>query len=109
MEKYLPGYKSLINEAEDGSNDFIDTSLTNKLIFCKQCLTKGYFIITNNSKQLIILLNDAKLIIHSIDQIETDFVMAKKTVIYSVEKTMKKLHIQSDLHLIPKKNLYHDK
>ena len=51
LDKYPPGYKSLINEAEDGSNDFINTSLTNKLIFCKQCLTKGYSIITNNSKQ----------------------------------------------------------
>ena len=55
------------------------------------------------------LSNDVKLIIHDIDQLETDLVMSKNTQISSVENTIKKLHIQSDLHLIYKQNFYHDK
>ena len=30
LSKYFPGYKSLINEAEDGRNDSTDTSRTEK-------------------------------------------------------------------------------
>ena len=44
-----------------------------------------------------------KLGIHAIDQLETDFLIAKNTAISSVAKTINKLRIQSDLHLIYKK------
>ena len=67
-------------------------------------LAKGFFIIEKDYKPLSILPNDLKLRIHAIDQLETDFVMAKNTEISSVENTINKLHIQSDLHLIYKKN-----
>ena len=30
LAKYCPGYKLLINEAEDGSNDYTDNSRTDK-------------------------------------------------------------------------------
>ena len=68
-------------------------------------LEKGFFIIEHKSKQLSSILNNLKLIIHEIDKKETDFVMARNTAISSVANTIKKLHIQSDLHLIYKKNL----
>ena len=68
-------------------------------------LSKGFFIIENNSKQLSIIPNDVKLIIHGIEKLETDFVMEKKTAIYSVANIIKKLHIHSYLHLIYKKHL----
>ena len=41
-------------------------------------LEKGFFIIEKESKQLSMLPNDAKLIIHVIDQLETYFFIAKK-------------------------------
>ena len=72
-------------------------------------LEKGIIIIEKNSKQLISLLNDVKLIINEIDKLEIYLVMAKNIEISSVANTIKKLHIQSDLHFIHKKNLYHDK
>ena len=40
-------------------------------------LAKGFLIIGNNSKQLSMLPNDVKLRIYAIEQLETDFVMAK--------------------------------
>ena len=69
-------------------------------------IAKGLFIIENNSKQLNILPNDVKLITHAIDKLEIDFVMKKNTAISSVENTIKKLHIQSDLNFIYKKLLF---
>ena len=45
-------------------------------------LAKGLFIIENNSKQLSSFLNYAKLRIHAIEQIETDFVMKKTQQFY---------------------------
>ena len=68
-------------------------------------IAKGLFIIENNSKQLNILLNDVKLITHAIDKLEIDFVMKKNTAISSVENTIKRLHIQSDLNFIYKEFL----
>ena len=35
--------------------------------------------------------------------------MAKNTAIYLIANTIKKFHIQSNLHLIYKQNLYYDK
>ena len=72
-------------------------------------LAKGLFIIEKDYSQLRILLNDVKLIIHAIDKLETDFVMAKNTVISSVANTVKKLHTQYDLYLIYKQYFYNNK
>ena len=72
-------------------------------------LSKGFFIISNNYKQLFSIPNDMKLRIYAIDQLKTYFVMAKNTEISSVTYNIKKLHIQSNLNLIHKQNLYHDK
>ena len=47
-------------------------------------LAKGLFIIENKSNQSSIIPDDVKLIIHAIEQLETYFVMAKYTAIYSV-------------------------
>ena len=55
------------------------------------------------------LPNDLKLKIYVIDQLETYFVMAKNTEIYSVENTIKKLNIQKNMHFIYKKNYFKDK
>ena len=57
-------------------------------------LAKGFYIIEQESKQLIMLPNDAKLRIYMIDQLETYFVMAKNEAILSVSNTIKTLHIQ---------------
>ena len=69
-------------------------------------LEKLLFIIENNSKELPILPNNAKLIIHSTSQLKTDFVVVKNTELFSVAKKIKKLHIRSDLHFICKKNVF---
>ena len=53
--------------------------------------------------------NDVKLRINLIDQLHTDFVMAKNKAIYSVANTIKKLHIQKIMHLIYKQELYKNK
>ena len=68
-------------------------------------LEKGFLIIEKDSKQLSILPNDVKLIIHVIDQIETDFIMAKKTAISSVADTIKKFYIKSNLRFFCQKDL----
>ena len=72
-------------------------------------MAKGFVIIKHNSNQLSSVSNDAKLRIHVIDQQKTDFLMAKTAEIYSVENNIKKLHTQSDFHLVYKKKFYHDK
>ena len=71
-------------------------------------LEKGFFIIEKESNQLSILLDDVKLIIHVIDQLETYFVMKKNIGFSSVANTIKKLHVQSDFYFIYKKSLYND-
>ena len=67
-------------------------------------LAKGIFVIEKDSKYLSIIPNYVKLRIHVIDQLKTDFVMAKNTSIFYVANTINKLHIQSHLHLIYKQN-----
>ena len=42
-----------------------------------------------------------------IDQLETDFVMAKNTAIFSVANTIK-MHIQKNIHFIYKQDFYKD-
>ena len=70
---------------------------------------KRLFFIENNSKQLSILPNDAKLRIHAIEQVETYFCMAKNKAISSVENTIKKLPIHFGMYFINQQNLYYDK
>ena len=72
-------------------------------------LEKCFVIIKHNSKQLHSVPNDVKLRIHAINQQKTDFGMAKTTETYSLAITVNKLCTQSDLHLVYKKKLYHDK
>ena len=60
-----------------------------------------------DSNQLSILPNDVKLRIYMIDQLETDFVMAKNTAIFSVANTIK-MHIQKNMHFIYKQDFYKD-
>ena len=55
------------------------------------------------------LPNGVKLIINVIDQHDIDFSMAKNTAISSVANTIKKLHIQNNMHLTYKQDLYKDK
>ena len=55
------------------------------------------------------LTNGVKLRINVIHQLDTDFAMAKNTAISSIANTIKKLHIQNNMHLIYKQDLYKDK
>ena len=71
-------------------------------------LAKGFFIIEMDSKQLSFLPNDLKLIINLINKMYTDFFMAKNKAIPSVANTIKKLHIQKNIHLIYKQDYYED-
>ena len=71
-------------------------------------LAKWFVIIEHNYNRLNSLTNDVKLRTHAINQLETDFFMAKKSSISSVANTIKEFHIQSGLNLISKK-VYHDK
>ena len=78
------------------------------ILNCRSCLlnnylAKGFYIIEKYSKQKIMLPNDVKLRIHVIDQMDTDFVMAKNISISAVVNTTKQLHIHKDMHLVYKK------
>ena len=53
--------------------------------------------------------NTVKLRINVIDQLDTDFFMAKNKAIYSVTNTIKKSQIQKIMHLIYKQELYRNK
>ena len=63
-------------------------------------LAKGFYIIIKGSNKSIMIPNDVRLRIILIDQIDTDFVMAKNEAISSVENIIKKLHIQKNMYLI---------
>ena len=63
-------------------------------------LAKGFYIIIKGSNKSIMIPNDVRLRIILIDQIDTDFVMAKNEAISSVENIIKKLHIQTNMYLI---------
>ena len=61
---------------------FIERKNSTVILNFRSCLVnnhleKWFFLIENNSKQLIILSNDVELIIHANDQLETYFVMKK--------------------------------
>ena len=55
------------------------------------------------------LSNDVKLRNNLINQMDTDFVMAKNKAIFAVVNTIKIIHIQKDMHFIYKQDLYGDK
>ena len=71
-------------------------------------LEKGFLIIQHKSKQLSSITNEARQIIHDI-HIQKKSVMSCYTTISSVANTIKKFHIQSDLHSSYIHNLYHNK
>ena len=64
-------------------------------------LEKVFYIIEKDSKQKCMLPNDLKLRINVIDQL--------KQSNFSVANTIKKLHIQKNMHLINKQDFYKDK
>ena len=72
-------------------------------------LEKLFYIIGKESKQKSMLPNDVKLVINVIDQLDTYFFMAKNKSIYSVANTIKKMHIQKNMHLVYKQDLYKDR
>ena len=53
-------------------------------------LSKGFYIIEKESKQLSLLPNDVKLRFNIINKMDTYFVMAKKKAISAVANTIKK-------------------
>ena len=58
---------------------------------------------------MISVPNEVKQIIHVINKQKTDHVMACYIETYSVANTLKKFHIQSNLHTVYKHNFYRDK
>ena len=69
----------------------------------RSCLVNT--LLKSNQSKKRILTDDAKLIINVIDQLDTDSVMKKKAI-YPVANTIKKLHIQKNIHLIYKQDFY---
>ena len=69
-------------------------------------LEKLFYIIGKESKQKSMLPNDVKLVINVIDQLDKYFVMAKNKAFSSVANTIKKLHIQKNMHFIYKQEFY---
>ena len=55
------------------------------------------------------LPNNVKWRIHLIGQMDTDFSMKKNKAISSIENTIKKIHIQKNMHSIYKQDYYKDK
>ena len=72
-------------------------------------LSKGFSIIEQNQKQLSLLPNSVKLRINLIDKLNTDYVMVKNIAIYAVSNTIKKLHIQKNMHMTYKQDFYKNK
>ena len=65
------------------------------ILNCQYCLVnnyleKGFYVIEQESKQLSILPNNAKLGIYVIEELETDLYMVKSTAIYYVANSTKK-------------------
>ena len=69
----------------------------------------GLDIIQHKNNNLSIVSYEAKQRIHVIHIQKTDFIMACYTEIYSVENTIKKLHIKSDFHSGYIYNFYRNK
>ena len=69
-------------------------------------LSKVFSIIENNTNNLSLLSNDVKLRVNIIDKLDTDYVMVKNEAIPAVANTLKQLHIQNDMHMIYKQEIY---
>ena len=72
-------------------------------------LSKGLSIIKQNTKQLSLLPNYVKLRINLIDQLKIYYVMVKDEAFSAVEKTIKQLHIQKNMHMAYKQDFYKNK
>ena len=72
-------------------------------------LAKVFVIHEQNSKNLSIVTNEVKQIIHVICIHDSDFVMACYTAIIPVANTLKKLHIMADLDFGSIHNFYNYK
>ena len=71
-------------------------------------LEKGFVINEHNSNQLSSVPNDAKLIVHAINEQKTDCVMACYTKISPIKNTIKKFQVIYTVHYVYQKILYHD-
>ena len=69
-------------------------------------LAKLFYIIEKYLKQKNILPNDVKLRINVIDQLDTYFFMVKNKAVSSVANIIKNVHIQKNMYLIYKQDLY---
>ena len=74
--------------------------------FVEYYLEKGFVILAHNPKNLSIVPNEAKQIIHAINIHTLDFVMDCYTEIYSVANTKNKLNTLSDLYYGYIQNFY---
>ena len=72
-------------------------------------ISRELSIIEHNTKQLSLIKNYAKLIINTINQLNTDYVMVKKNAISAVANTIKQLHIQKNMHILYKQDLNKNK
>ena len=77
---------------------FIKKPNSTVIINCQSCLiknylSKGFFVIEHNTKQLSFIPNDVKLIINLIDQLKIDYVMVKNEAITALASTIKQLNI----------------
>ena len=77
--------------------------------FVEYYLEKGFVILAHNPKNLSIVPNEVKQIMHAIDMHDSEYVMSCYTSITYVANTVKKLHIMSDLNYGHIHNFYHDK
>ena len=72
-------------------------------------LSKGLYIIEQGTKQLSVIPNGVILRINLNNKFDTDYFMVKNKAISSVENTIKELHIQKDMYIIYKQDLYNNK
>ena len=93
---------------------FVKKKNSTLVLVCQYCLVDYYLakvlvIIEHNSKQLSSVSNNVKLRIHAINKQKKDYVMACYTEISSLENTINKSHILSNLHYFTQQNFYHYK
>ena len=60
--------------------------------------SKGCVILERNINNLLRIENEAKQIIHAMDNTDSGYIMTCNTATYSISNTLKKLWIQSYLH-----------
>ena len=80
-------------------------------LYCliKNYLSKGFSIIEYNTNQFKLISNDVKLRINLVDKLEKYYVMVKDKAISAVANTIKQLHIQKNIHMTYKQDLYNTK